>query len=68
MKTARLKAAAVDLDGVLVADTFSPVIKLMVESRGGTYDREIESHVFSQNRQDAARYLIGRLGVKASES
>jgi beta-phosphoglucomutase-like phosphatase (HAD superfamily) len=62
-----LKAAAVDIDGVLVADTFSPVIREMVDSYGGTYDRDVERHVFSQNRLSAARYLIGRLGLNISE-
>ncbi len=62
-----LRAAAVDIDGVLVADTFSPVIKFMVESYGGTYDRDIERHVFSQNRQQAARYLLDRLGLTIAE-
>ena len=67
MKTlTTLKAAAVDIDGVLVADTFSPVIKLLVEEFGGTYDREIERHVFSQNRTAAARYLLDRLGLDQS--
>jgi beta-phosphoglucomutase-like phosphatase (HAD superfamily) len=66
MKTHTLKAAAVDIDGVLVADTFSPVIKLLVEEFGGVYDREIERHVFSQNRSDAARYLLDRLGLDLS--
>jgi len=62
-----LKAAAIDIDGVLVADTFSPVIKWMVETHGGTYDREVERNVFSQNRHQAARYLIDRLGREQSE-
>lgn len=56
-----LQAAAVDLDGVLVPDTFSPVIRALVEAHGGTYDRETERNVFSQNRSDAAGYLARRL-------
>ncbi len=65
--TSTLKAAAVDIDGVLVADTFSPVIKMMVESYGGSYDRDVERHVFSKNRQSAARYLLDRLGLNRTE-
>lgn len=62
-----LKAVAVDIDGVLVADTFSPAIKQLVEAHGGTYDREVERHVFSQNRHKAARYLLDRLGLAQTE-
>jgi len=62
-----LKAAAVDIDGVLAADTFSPVIRQLVEAYGGTYDRDIERNVFSQNRQAAARYLLDRLGLSVPE-
>lgn len=62
-----LKAAAIDIDGVLVADTFSPVIRSLVEARGHDYDRDIERHVFSQNRLEAARYLLNRLNWDLSE-
>lgn len=56
MKT--LKLVAFDIDGVLLKDTFSPVIKLLVEKFGGTYNRDIERNIFSQKREEAAEYLI----------
>jgi hypothetical protein len=64
-----LKLAALDIDGVLVKDTFSPVIRLFVEMHGGTYDAELEKNVFSRSRQYAATYLNNRLslGLTADE-
>ncbi len=59
----QLRMAALDIDGVLLEDTFSPVIRQVVEDLGGTYDRELELNVFSQNRDRAAQYLLDRLGL-----
>ncbi len=53
-----LKLAALDIDGVLLNDTFSPVMKILVESLGGVYSRDIERNVFSRKRDDAASYII----------
>jgi len=67
MTTCRnIKVAALDIDGVLVRDTFSPVIKLFVESKGGTYDADVETNVFSRARKDATAYLNRRLSLNMS--
>ncbi|MCB5180295.1 HAD family hydrolase [Streptomyces antimicrobicus] len=58
-----LRLAAVNIDGVLLNDTFSPVIHRFVTSRGGTYDAGVERAVFSQSRQVAARALGAAAGV-----
>ncbi|KAF6625255.1 hypothetical protein MF628_005275 [Paenibacillus polymyxa] len=51
MNTIRLIAC--DVDGILLTDTFSPVLKSLVKKAGMPYTREIERNVFS--RQDRKR-------------
>lgn len=64
----RLRLAALNIDGVLLSDSFSPVIRAFVESRGGRYTAELEHRVFSQNRERAARALAEALpGLTAAE-
>ncbi|MBP2403824.1 hypothetical protein SNS2_2428 [Streptomyces netropsis] len=58
-----LRLAAVNIDGVLLNDTFSPVIHQFVTSRGGRYTADVESAVFSQPRLVAARALGAMAGV-----
>ncbi|MET3987073.1 HAD family hydrolase [Streptomyces sp. PvR034] len=58
-----LRLAAVNIDGVLLGDTFSPVIHQFVTSRGGTYDADVERAVFSQSRTVAARALGAAAGL-----
>ncbi|KAB8162276.1 HAD family phosphatase [Streptomyces sp. 3MP-14] len=48
-----LRHAAVNIDGVLLTDTFSPLIHRFITSRGGAYSAEVERRVFSQRRRDA---------------
>ena len=50
-----LRLAAVNIDGVLLNDTFSPVIRQMVLERGGEYSAEVEYGLFSQSQLVAAR-------------
>ncbi|MFF8592812.1 HAD family phosphatase [Streptomyces sp. NPDC015220] len=45
---ARLRLAAVNIDGVLLNDTFSPVIHDFVVKRGGRYTAQTERAIFSQ--------------------
>ncbi|MEU0688410.1 HAD family phosphatase [Streptomyces uncialis] len=59
----RLRLAAVNLDGVLLNDTFSPVIHRFVVGRGGTYTAELERRVFSQPRDVAGRRMAQALPV-----
>ncbi|MGR6975182.1 HAD family hydrolase [Streptomyces cynarae] len=59
----QLRLAALNIDGVLLNDTFSPVIHHFVVSRGGRYTAEVERHVFSQPQQVASAYLAGVVPV-----
>ncbi|MDH6123567.1 HAD family hydrolase [Kitasatospora sp. GP82] len=59
----RLKAAAVNIDGVLLNDTFSPVIHHFITSRGGSYSAEVERRIFSQRQADAAVVIAEAAGV-----
>ncbi|RAG80474.1 HAD family phosphatase [Streptacidiphilus pinicola] len=52
-----LKLAAVNIDGVLLADTFSPLIHRFIVGRGGTYSAEVERRIFSQRRALAGQAL-----------
>ncbi|MFF4406539.1 HAD family phosphatase [Streptomyces sp. NPDC001262] len=56
-KLRQLRLAAVNIDGVLLNDTFSPVIYNFIVSRGGTYSAEVERSIFSQPQ------LVGGQGM-----
>ncbi|MFM9596479.1 HAD family phosphatase [Streptomyces scabiei] len=58
-----LRAAAVNIDGVMLNDTFSPVIHHFIVSRGGVYTADLERRVFSQRQADAARVIAEAAGV-----
>jgi beta-phosphoglucomutase-like phosphatase (HAD superfamily) len=53
--TGTLRLAAVNIDGVMLNDSFSPVIHRFVTSRGGQYTAELEARLFSQSQLTAAR-------------
>lgn len=53
----RLKLAAVNIDGVLLTDTFSPLIHQFVVGRGGVYSAELEQRIFSQRRAVAGQAM-----------
>ncbi|MFG2332085.1 HAD family hydrolase [Streptomyces sp. NPDC048604] len=61
-----LRLAAVNIDGVLLNDTFSPVIHRFVTSRGGRYTAEVEREIFSQGQLTAARALGAAAGLPDS--
>lgn len=52
-----LRLAAVNIDGVLLNDTFSPLIHRFVTRRGGVYSADVERRVFSQRQADAGRAM-----------
>ena len=54
-----LRGVGVNLDGVLLNDSFSPVIHRFVVSRGGVYTAEVERAVLSQSRLEAAAVVGG---------
>ncbi|MFD5146827.1 HAD family phosphatase [Streptomyces sp. NPDC058401] len=53
----RLRLAALNIDGVLLNDTFSPVIHGFVTGRGGAYTADTERAVFSQPQHIAGRNM-----------
>ncbi|MEU6106422.1 HAD family phosphatase [Streptomyces flaveolus] len=53
-----LRLAAVDIDGVLLNDTFSPVIHRLAEQHQVAYTPEFERAVFSRPRREAARVFL----------
>lgn len=57
-----IRLAALNIDGVLLNDTFSPVIHHFVVSRGGTYSAELERSIFSQPQHIAGRLLAAAVG------
>ncbi|MEU9152781.1 HAD family phosphatase [Streptomyces sp. NPDC048417] len=62
-----LRLAAVNIDGVLLNDSFSPVLHRLVLKYGGAYTRELEQRLFSQSRLAAARVLLEETGAEVSE-
>ncbi|MFI1825905.1 HAD family phosphatase [Streptomyces sp. NPDC020412] len=62
----QLRLVAVNIDGVLLNDTFSPVIHDFITSRGGAYTAEIERRIFSQPRDVAGVELAAAAGVAMS--
>ncbi|GHG58747.1 HAD family hydrolase [Streptomyces griseocarneus] len=59
----RIRLAAVNIDGVLLNDTFSPMIHRFVTGRGGRYTAEVERAVFSQPQLVAARAMGEAAGL-----
>ncbi|MFI5687545.1 HAD family hydrolase [Streptomyces sp. NPDC051636] len=57
MTLRHLRLIAVNIDGVLLNDTFSPVIHRFVVRRGGAYTAELERAVLSQPQLRAAAAL-----------
>ncbi|MET9377051.1 HAD family phosphatase [Streptomyces sp. NPDC002992] len=62
----QITLAAVNIDGVLLNDTFSPVIHRFITSRGGHYDAEVEREIFSQTQLTAAKALGAAAGLSWS--
>lgn len=58
----KLRLAALNIDGVLLNDTFSPVIHHFVVSRGGTYTAETERAIFSQPQHIAGQGMAAAVG------
>ncbi|MFJ8882597.1 HAD family hydrolase [Streptomyces sp. NPDC102402] len=62
----RLRLAALNIDGVLLNDTFSPVIHGFVVGRGGVYTAETERTVFSQPQHIAGRNMAAAVPQELS--
>ncbi|MFF4020783.1 HAD family phosphatase [Streptomyces sp. NPDC001843] len=61
-----LRLAAVDIDGVLLNDTFSPVIHRLAVQQGVEYTPELERAVFSRPRLAAAQAFVQATGSSVS--
>jgi phosphoglycolate phosphatase-like HAD superfamily hydrolase len=57
-----IKLIAINIDGVLLEDSFSPIIRNFVLKYGVSYSRELERNVFSQPQMEAAEHLAHILG------
>ncbi|MGW0792273.1 HAD family hydrolase [Streptomyces sp. NPDC002911] len=62
-----LSLVAVNIDGVLLNDSFSPVMRRLVESRGGAYTAEFERALLSQTQLVAAQRAADELGGTAEQ-
>ncbi|MFD8571754.1 HAD family hydrolase [Streptomyces sp. NPDC059639] len=62
-----LSLVAVNIDGVLLNDSFSPVMRRLVESRGGTYTARFERALLSQTQLVAAQWAADELGGTAEQ-
>ncbi|WP_343233959.1 HAD family phosphatase [Streptomyces sp. CdTB01] len=61
-----LRLAAVDIDGVLLDDSFSPVIHRLAVRFGVEYTPDFERAVFSRPRRESAEYFVRAAGGAAS--
>lgn len=59
---ARLRLVALNIDGVLLNDTFSPVIHRYLTTRGAPYTADIERTIFSQPQKVAGERMADVLG------
>jgi phosphoglycolate phosphatase-like HAD superfamily hydrolase len=64
MKT--IKLIAIDMDGVLLEDTFSPIIRNFVSKYSLEYTRELEGNIFSRSQKEAAEYLAKILSIDSN--
>jgi FMN phosphatase YigB (HAD superfamily) len=62
----RLSLAAVNIDGVLLNDTFSPVIHSFLTRRGAVYTPDVERAIFSQPRRIAGAQMARVTGSDAT--
>ncbi|MET9496593.1 HAD family phosphatase [Streptomyces sp. NPDC006552] len=65
-KFVRLRLVALNIDGVLLNDSFSPVIHRFVTGRGAAYTVDTERAVFSQQRRLAGVGLAAAVGGSLS--
>jgi len=64
-----IRLIAVDLDGPLLIDTFSPIMhKLCSEYYRIDYTRELEHNTFSRSRAEVVEYLRRKIGEQMSET
>ncbi len=52
-----LKLIAIDLDGVLLKDTYSPILYQTIIEMGAEYTRDLERNLFSRKREEGSKYF-----------
>ena len=62
-----IKLVAVDLDGPLLSDSFSPILHQICTSYGWEYTCEFERNTFSQPREVGAKYITDNYGDRLPE-
>jgi phosphoglycolate phosphatase-like HAD superfamily hydrolase len=65
MKT--IKLIAIDIDGILLEDTFSPIMYNFVSNLGIKYTGILERNIFSRPQKEAANYIGKSIGKSAEE-
>jgi phosphoglycolate phosphatase-like HAD superfamily hydrolase len=63
-KMKNIKLIACDIDGVLLEDTFSPVLRNLASKFGNEYTRELERNVFSRPRNEAGKYMMKEFNIE----
>jgi len=62
-----IKLIACDIDGVLLEDTFSPILRSLCLRLGQEYTQEVERNMFSQTREEAMKFVMLKLKIKSRE-
>lgn len=60
-----IKLIAIDIDGVLLKDTFSPVIYKFMSKYGVKYTREVERNIFSRSQKEGSEYISKLTGLES---
>lgn len=63
----KIKLIALDTDGVLLEDTFSPILHNLAEKLGIAYTEEAERSTFSQAREKTLDFLKKKMNVDSEE-
>lgn len=62
-----IKLIACDIDGVLLEDTFSPILRNLCLRMGQEYSQEVERNMFSITRSEAMKFVMKKLGITSQE-
>lgn len=61
-----IKLIASDVDGVLLEDTYSPMLRGAAQQLNLEYTREMERNMLSQRREEAVMYMFKQLNVEGT--
>ncbi|MDU5337108.1 HAD family hydrolase [Enterococcus sp.] len=62
-----IKLIACDIDGVLLEDTFSPILHTLAKKFGYPYTRELERNMFSRPREESLQYVLQNFKIDAKK-